>query len=285
MSATDSIPASIERTTTSDEADIDTIGIEFEYPVSPHRDGEMIPGNGDRSRGLRDNVGTTNDWHLDIDVPTGEMTSDHVGAEITSAPLDLHSRDPERWYAATIDRATDMGYPFATTGYGETVFGLHMHLSEVPREKAEALYELCQEPWMRLFVCTSLSESSLDPWRHGGVSDAGLCGDRSFSSQRVVNEVTFQSGDNRYEWRLPEPMAPDHLSVVMHFLRVLESEGIDAARDYAYELVHERDPRLTAVKQYRHLSESHDDWPYSTTVGEDTSTDPFVAEYVRDLFE
>lgn len=236
---------------------IDTIGVEFEYPIG---DGE--PSNGRNSDQLYRDADGYNPWELDDyvpdRVPTGQMTHDHVGAEITSDQMNLHSDEPELWYAGTIDRAEDMGYPFARTGYGSTTFGLHMHLSEVPQDKAEALFEMCQEPWMKVFVCTSLSEESCDPWRHGGTSTDNINGSSRFQDQYVVSS---RRGIGHYEWRLPEPMAMDHFMVVMNFLRKLEEFGAEDARDYAKGLVEDADDRLTAVKQYR-MMEASDDYNF-----------------------
>lgn len=238
--------------------EIDTIGVEFEYPL-----GDGTPSDGTNSRNLYDEIGY-NDWVLPDSVPRrvprGEMTSDHVGAEITSAQMNLHSDEPELWYAGTIQQAEEMGYPFARTGYGSTTFGLHMHLSEIPAGKAEALYEMCQEPWMKVFVCTSLSEESCDPWRHGGVNSSNINGSRGFNESQYC--VSARRGRGHYEWRLPEPMAMDHFMVVMNFLRRLEDFGAENAEEYARGLVEDADSRLTAVKQYRMMEQSDDyDFP------------------------
>lgn len=265
--------------------DIDTIGVEFEYPT-----GEAMPSCGANSGDLYEEAGRRGDWYLDdyvpSRVPTGRMTHDHVGAEITSAQMNLQSDEPELWYAGTIERAEDMGYPFARTGYGSTVFGLHMHLSSMPQSKAEALFDMCQEPWMKVFVCTSLSETSCDPWRHGGIGEGHITGQREFQRQYVVSSRGGSAEPGHYEWRLPEPMAMDHFMVVMNFLRRLEDFGADEARDYAKGLVEDADDRLTAVKQYQMMEASDDyDFPNAEMTVSGDSTTPETAEYFRGVME
>jgi len=249
-------------TDTQASFDLDTIGIEFEYPVA--RSAERAPATyAERSRAF-DNAYPpgSDEWTLnenEADIPTGYVGSDHVGAEVTSAELNLHTTQPEVWHYRTIQKATELGYPFAATGYGDTVFGQHLHLSSLPRRKAEALFDMSQEDWFRMFVCSSLSPTSLDPWRHGGVTSRDIGGAEFMGgNQTIVVECPYGEPDH-YEWRLPEPMLPEHFGMVMHFLRLLETDGVEEARDYAYERVHEADDRLTAVQQYR-LYDERDAW-------------------------
>lgn len=273
----DSPSIDVETTT-----EIDTIGIEFEYPVEGGG-----PGQARRSNSLYNEIGY-NPWELDdyisTEVPTGDMTSDHVGAEITSDTLNLHSNEPELWYAGTIDRAEEMGYEFAATGHGQTVFGLHLHLSEIPEEKAEALFDMCQEGWMRVFVCSSLSETSCDPWRHGGIGQNHIRGEVNWDGRQYV--MNPRGGDGHYEWRLPEPMQMDHFMMVLRFLRILDVEGIEEARDYAEGRVLDRDERLTTVDQYR-MMESHVeyDFPNNEMLRDGSSTTPEVAQWFHNFMQ
>jgi len=257
--------------------ELDTIGIELEYPVAAD-DAEIPASFSTYSRGLRDEI----EYRESIpagDAQPGIMASDHTGAEIVSQRMDLHSTEPEVWYNAMIQWAQDLGYPFSPNGYGDTNFGLHMHMSSLPREKAEGLLEISQENWFRLFVCTSLSRTSADPWRHGGVSARDLRGERDFQTQYTVND----RGGDHYEWRLPEPMLPEHLSMVMHFLRTLEVDGVGAARDYAHDAVHSGDTRLTAVQQFRVLDNDLE-WR-AKAVTDDSRTDPEIAQEVIEILD
>lgn len=279
---TDTSVGSTEQPTIELEPELDAVGIEFEYPVAAEPDRAPAT-SAIRSRDLRNEV--SGDWVLgEPDVPTGRMTGDHVGAEITSAVLNLHSTQPEVWYYRTIQEAEQMGYPFAATGYGETVFGLHLHISSLPDEKAHALFEMCQEPWMRVFVCSSVSQYSADPWRHGGVGSRGMNGERSFGNSRILRPDR-RGPDNHFEWRLPEPVLPNHFGMVMHFLRLLEVEGVDAAREYALDAVENADERLTAVQQYQYYREHADDF-LDVCADENTGrggTDAHAAEYMMEI--
>lgn len=263
--------------TIDDSTELDTIGIELEYPVAETT--EDIPvAYSCTSRNLRDEVGRQSSVPAG-NAPYGTMTSDHVGAEIISQQLDLHTTAPEVWYNQTINYAQELGYPFSPSGHGETSFGLHMHMSDLSEEKAREMTELSREHWFRLFVCTSLDEESADPWRHGGLSSSDMEGRRNgFRASGIMNNY----GTGHYEWRLPEPMYPEHLAMVMHFLRLVESDGVDAARDYAYDAVHSGDERLTAVKQFQVLD--NPEWR-RVAVEEDTFTDPEVAERTIEILD
>lgn len=268
-------PIAVESTSTAAEAtdatfDIDTIGVEFEYPIA--RNPENAPATyAEDSTPLRNMVwygeeeadtfgsrGGDRSWPISPnEIPEGQMDRDHVGAEITSAQLDLHTTQPEAWFVGSIQRAEDMGYSYAASGSGDTCFGMHLHLSEVPQRKAEGLLEISRQPWFRTFICSSVGPDSADPWRHGGVNTSGLSGERNFDRQRVVNN---RRGEGHYEWRLPEPVMPDHFEMVMHFLRLLETDGVAEARQYARGRVDAADERLTAVQQYQMYRDRDDDY-------------------------
>lgn len=255
------MPATIQTTNpTAEVADqhntIDSIGIEFEYPT-----GELFL-DANRSGTLRDEwvEEEGREWQAG-----GRMTRDHVGAEITSPVLDPHSGEPINWYEETIEIASERGYPFSVNGRGETNFGLHMHLSDVPEQKARRLWQVCEQPWMRLFLCASVHPDSLDPWRHGGV----VFGTEDFSRQRIVNDYRHISGNSfgnnsgpgRFEWRLPEPMLPSHLEHVLEFVRIMDSLGVEDAQQYAYEQVLEANNELTPFAQYGHYDARFDSFP------------------------
>lgn len=261
------------------EFELDEIGVEFEYPVRAS-DSDYPSLHAHQSHPLYN--GNPGSWDLGLeDVPTGRMTRDHVGAEITSSVLDLHTTQPEVWYQATVNRAEELGFPFAANGWGETNFGLHMHLTNLSREKAEELWEVCQNNWMRVFLCASIGPNSADPWRHGGVSGDCIHGRRDWDYQRVMNS----RGSRHYEWRLPEPVLPDHFAMIMHFLRLVEIEGVEFAAEYARERVETRDDRLTAIQQYRIADEEWSRWPENGAMDSGPRTDSSAAEYMVNLME
>lgn len=263
--------------TDTSNANITNVGIELEYPVGGGDD-YLFYGNGSSS--LRREVGRNEDWVIpDTTIPVGQMTGDHVGAEITSDILDLHSEDPFIWYEQSIAAAEAMGYPFAATGYGYTNFGLHHHLSEMTEEQATAIEEFCAEPWTRVFFCTSVRPGSIDPWRHGGVGSQttnniwAVCG----TARRASVE------DQHYEFRLPEPMPVEQYELFLDFLRRLDLFGIDNAREFVAEKVVQKDERLAAIQQYQQLREENDDFPSQNGIEHRNSYNQEAAEFLVEL--
>lgn len=55
-------------------------------------------------------------------------------------------------------------------------------------------------------------------------------------------------GNRHYEWRMPEPMDPDHLEIVARFLRLFEQDT-DLAIQYAQEVLDDGDDRITSIKR------------------------------------
>lgn len=276
MSATEAVSGA--SSTVEQEYEFDHIGIELEYPVAT---GPVPEGLAAHSTNLRSHFGRSSDWlpNMFEGGKGGYMGSDHTGAEITSGILDLHTSEPEEWYTNSISEAEGAGYSFAATGYGETVFGLHMHVSQFSKEKKDAVQDMCSNEWARVFFCSSIDRDSVDPWRHGGVSAPST----PFRGPRGGGE------DNHWEFRLPEPMLPEHFGLVMDFMRILETEGPEAAEEFAFELVVNRDERLTPLVQYRNLRETVDGWPDEQAIREETDTrfctDRHAAQWVVDLME
>lgn len=281
---------STTETTTTTELASDTdyelrnIGIEFEFPLA--RNAENVPATlGQNSNSLRTTL-SNRQLEEEFGDRAGYVGSDHVGAEITSDVLNLHSGDPERWYNMVIELAESEGYTFAQCGYGSTVFGLHLHLSDLPERKADFLNELTQhEVWSRVFFCSSVTPSSADPWRGGGTRPhpgaSGTCNQRHRNNHGAPNR--------HYEFRLPEPCAPEHFELIMEFLRRLETDGRAIAEEYAEELVFSRDERLTPIQQYTEYSNRYDDWPDEDALsydgGRHDSGREESARFLHDLME
>jgi hypothetical protein len=51
-----------------------------------------------------------------------------------------------------------------------------------------------------------------------------------------------------YEWRMPEPMHPEHVEILSKFLAFFH-EDPSIARDYAQELLDDADDRITSIKR------------------------------------
>lgn len=254
----------------------DHIGVEFEYPVAV---GDTIPAaEGDCSDGLWNDYRLTDEsrgdnWISDLDY-AGAIGSDHTGAEIRSGIMDIQSEEPNVWYRESIRKSEESGYPFAATGYGETIFGLHQHISPIRKELTEEIAQMCSNEWARVFFCSSISRETLDPWRHGGVRspESPWRGPRAGGIE-----------EDRWEFRLPEPVLPDHFDLMMEFWRKLAAGGFPEARDFAREAVMSRDERLTPIVQYQQLAESEDRWPVELAFRDDMNTDRAVAEWFADL--
>lgn len=245
--------ASVPRLDT-DINQIGRIGIELEYPIADNADN--APATRARNSGdLRRHPNYSTFVDLGV-VGGGHPGSDHVGAEIGSPILDLHSEQPEQWYVRAIRQAIDLGFPFAACGYGDTVFGLHFHIDSLDTDEWHALSEMMCEDWSRAFFCASVRPDNASPWRGSGVGSPCFR-DESYTP----GHADHRGPDGHYEFRLPEPGLPDHVSMMFHFFRLMEHDGPEAARQYARSRVEERDPRLTGIQQFRAFEERYDDFP------------------------
>lgn len=83
---------------------------------------------------------------------------------------------------------------------------------------------------------TNYCEDSFDKWHHS-----------------CVNKHR-KGGVGHYEWRLPEPMGPDHFELLVEFIiRFLDNEN--RAVEWAENIVREGDDRLTSVKRAKSIGE------------------------------
>lgn len=248
--------------TTVPEVNLDTVGIEFEVPLmGSGPEGAETAAQADRL------YSDARDEYNQRWPHGGRVQSEHTGIEIPSEQLDLHD-DPTAWYRSTIQTIDEMGYEFVPTGYGQDQFGLHHHISQLEREKAEAFEEVAEEPWLKVFCCTSINRNSADPWRHYG--------------HRLI-PARGRRGQGHYEWRLPEPMEPEQHELVIEFLRTMETVGAEEAIAFAKEKVETFDQRLGAINRYETLAGEYDNWPDEQTVTQDRNTDPELAHYMIDL--
>lgn len=214
------------------------IGLEVEYPLA---DGHPLKNEAQSSGNI---VSHLNDdgWPL-----RGRATRDPtVGAEIVSDPP-LKVDDAESWYAECIEYIEESyGVQHAPTGMvHNSTAGLHMHISPLTLSEAEKLSEWSSEPWLQVFVCTSICEKEAPHYRvfrddYCRLQRSVDSGDR----YSVVNERSRTRG--HYEWRLPEPMTTGHLPYVMEFLKLFKYDP-DKAKEYALEVTEKED--ITSVKR------------------------------------
>lgn len=213
------------------------VGIEVEYPLA---DGDPMKNEAQSSSSLFSRM---NEWPL-----RGRYTNDpSVGLEVVSdPPLDVD--DVVSWYSETIDYIeSEYNATYAPTGmlHGSTA-GLHTHVSPLTRDEAETLHEWSSEPWLQVFVCSSVCETEAPYYR---VFRDNYCrlnrsvdgGDR----YAVVNERSRTDG--HYEWRLPEPMTEENLDRMMEFLKIFKYSP-EKAKEYALEAI-EKEDNITSIKR------------------------------------
>lgn len=222
-----------------DESNSDLrIGLEVEYPGMNPSDEKFI------SRG-RDTSGLQNDMNLPRHLHGRAVYDGTVGLEVVSDVMNLE--DAPDWYAELIDYVEDeynTGYQPTGLMHGGSTAGLHMHLSSLTRRQAEELYQISQQPWAKVLFCSSIANDGGQPswpvFRGGRYCQMNFNGDR----YACVNG----RGSGHYEWRMPEPMTPEHMEVVVKFLRLFEQEP-DAAVQYAQEVLDDADDRVTSIRR------------------------------------
>ena len=217
------------------------LGIEVEYPTSQtHETTYELAAEG--SHEIEDGV------RFGF-APAGTVGYDlTAGVEVTSNVLNVDDDNPAGWYRDAIYELNQYA-PFEPCGVttdsdrSASTIGLHIHLSELSEDEAETLYEFSTQPWMQLFACSSITPDTEQVFRSSYCRLSGFNNGRS-------SAVRYDSrGQNHYEWRLPEPMTPEHFELVVEFLEKFKFESPEAARDFAQELVQDGDKRLTSFKR------------------------------------
>lgn len=243
----------IEFDTNASNSDLH-IGIEVEYPVAPSFR-EKYTARGQRSNDLKSAV-RGDGWPSSIG---GRATHDGtVGLEVVSTTMELV--DAENWYRDTIEYLeNDYQAPHAPTGIisGSTA-GLHIHLSDLSQSQAETLYEISTSPWAKVLFCSSIISSEQEnDWRvfRGG----GYCRFNGPSNNRRYNCVNRRNGGH-YEWRMPEPIDPDHFPIIVKFLRLFEQDT-EAAIQYAQEILDSGDDRVTSIRRAEAVGMDIEDMP------------------------
>lgn len=234
------------------------LGIELEWPLMEH--GKPMVSRGYNSDNLRTSMGP-----LPSSLDANKVYDGTVGLEIVSSPIDV--ADADDWYYEVVEYVKDeYNAGFQPTGLlanGSTA-GAHVHISPLTESQAQRLADLSQEPWMKVLFCTSiaLDEDETATWpvfRGGDYCRPGYVGhhnSRDESHYRCVN----RRADTHYEWRMPEPMEPENVTILARFLSLFE-QSEELAIEYAQELLDSGDDRITSVKRAEKIGMDIEDVP------------------------
>lgn len=216
-----------------------SVGLEVEYPGMNSSDEKYV----NRGRGTS---GIQSEMHgLPSHIGGRPVYDGTVGLEIVSDIL--NPVDARGWFEDVIDYVreeynTDY-QPTGLMGSGNTA-GLHVHISDLNNQQARTLFELSQEPWMKVLFCSSIAnedgEATWPVFRGGRYCQMNFDDDR-------YSCINYRGGGH-YEWRMPEPMTPGNVEIMMRFLSLFE-EDPDLAVQYAQELLDSGDDRITAIKR------------------------------------
>lgn len=222
------------------------VGPEIEYPRANSEE-ELLSHKGRDSSSLESEV--TREGGLET-FNTYPEPDPSVGLEVnTDEPLPLGRL--QEWYRAVINEVEGrFGTLFQPSGdiRGNTA-GLHIHISPLSEGKARRLYEMSQTEWMQVFMCTSVTENDVStsaPVFRGG-SYCNMDNPPSDPGGHRYDCVNHRGGEH-WEWRLPEPMLPEHTELVSEFLRLFEQDP-DAAATYAKDLLQDGDERITSIRR------------------------------------
>ena len=216
-----------------------SVGIEVEYPQMGSNDEYMVS-RGRDSNNVQNQVSR---MPSGLGRPTYDGT---VGLEVVSDVLNVG--DAGNWYKDVIEHIEEeYNAPFQPTGLlsnGSTA-GLHIHLSSLDDSEARELYEISQTPWAKVLFCSSIASGD------DGVTWPVFRGGRYCQMEANLNGSRYNCVNSRrgghYEWRMPEPVAPEHIDIVMKFLDFFHQDP-EIARDYAQELLDDTDDRITAIQ-------------------------------------
>lgn len=252
------------------------VGVEIEYPMSYEPD-TTFRRPGQYSGNIRDEM--QRDYGGRREYPGGTIDRDGTaGLELTSRA----SYDTERLFEWFCDAIAELHNDYAAyepcgisgPGGGST-FGQHLHISPLTRDEARGLYELSMEPWFRTFACSSVVNSPTEEeQRHNTyqVFRRSYCGmsfnDETRGGNQCVTLCEWQDSEHErghWEWRLLEPITPEHFGIVMRFIELLRQEGPEEAGNYARTFVANACPALTAFRRAEacNLIEEEDDRNWS----------------------
>lgn len=242
------------------------IGMEIEYPqMNPDSD-ELFVSRGRKSNSLQDRV-SHQPWPL-AGTPTYDGT---VGLEVVSDVMDL--ADAQNWYSEVIEFLEDEHNAFyQPTGLmrGGSTAGTHIHISRLSTSQARKLAEFSQSSWAKVLFCSSIA--SQDDAMSWPVFRGGRYVNMSYGGghYNVVNE----RGGGHYEWRLPEPMVPEHVEILTNFIGLF-GEDEELALEYAQELLDNADDRITSIRRAEAVGMDIDEMPTVTRSQPDCDPESF----------
>ena len=222
------------------------VGPEIEYPRAESPD-ELLSEKGRSSSSLESEV--QHEGGLET-FNTYSECDPSVGLEVNAgSPMSLDQL--YSWYNNVINEVESRFETlFQPTGdiRGNTA-GLHIHISSLSEREARRLYGMSQAEWAQVFFCSSVTSNDVStsaPVFRGG-SYCNLDNPPSQPGGHRYDCVNHR-GDGHWEWRLPEPMLPEHTELVAEFLRLFE-QNPDAAATYAKELLENGDERITSIRR------------------------------------
>lgn len=225
------------------------VGTEIEYPIAPNNETTFTE-PGQYSGNIRDTLRREFEW------PNAQVGNDPTaGVEVRNIEPVSPMRLAE-WYEESISKMKRVA-AFEPTGYANgsgnaSSFGLHIHISPLTEEQARGLFNLSQEPWFKPFVCTSIvsgNEETYQVFRNRYCPMNINTGPHSSNDcVTYVENIPDQNGDH-WEWRLVEPMTIENFKLLMRFIEILQTEGIEAAGEYAKHFVQSADTRVTSIRR------------------------------------
>lgn len=221
-----------------------TIGIEVEYPVARSWENRFREG-GKKSKTLLHQV--QDDGGLPSRFDAGVEDEYLIGLEVVSGQL--HLSDAANWYRDLIEYIEDeYNKPYCPSGIitdsNIVTAGLHIHLSPLSYEKAQELFDISRTAWGKALFCSSIvSDDYTTDWR---VFRGGKFCQMKFDSGNRYDCLNSRGGDH-WEWRMPEPMTPDHFEETIKFLRLFE-DNVEDAIEYGHELLDNSDS-ITSIER------------------------------------
>jgi hypothetical protein len=218
------------------------VGVEMEYPKLASEATHLV------SRGRKTRSECRDLQDAGWSPPDGRLAWDGtVGIEAVSDPMRPSSAS--EWYREVMSQLEAENILYEPTGLiNASTAGTHIHISKLSRGQARTLAQWSHEEWLQVFVGSSVVGGSSEDHRvFRGGDYCRMTDSITGSRYNVVNERSRING--HYEWRMPEPMLPDHFEVVMEFVDRFVDDPKDARSFAKSVLDDESSDVLTAVQR------------------------------------